>query len=111
LIIPASEHGLRKKRALPDGPRFCDMGRRRIDILIPKVPFTTRDLKAQNPCVSAFVIHRNLQWWIAKGKVRRIGTEPHPGAGKACYLYRAYNQTPARNLTEQPVKAGAQEGG
>ncbi len=63
------------------------MGRPRIDILIPPGAFTTRDLKAQNPCVSAFVIQRNLEGWVAAHRVRRIGTEPSAPGGKAFYVY------------------------
>jgi len=63
------------------------MGRRRIDILIPIHPFTTRQLKAQNPNVSAFVIQRNLSDWITRGKVRRRGSESTAGKRKAFYVY------------------------
>jgi hypothetical protein len=64
------------------------MGRPRIDILIPANPFTTSDLKKQNPCVSAFVIQRNLQLWIAHGEVRRVGSRPNVGRTKAFYIYK-----------------------
>jgi len=64
------------------------MGRRRFDILIPFILFTTRDLKAHNPSVSPFVIQRNLEGWIAQGKVGRIGTETLRGPGKACYMFQ-----------------------
>lgn len=63
------------------------MGRPRIDLLIPENPFTTSDLKEQNPCVSAFVIQRNLQQWIARGEVRRVGSKPNVGRAKAFYIY------------------------
>jgi hypothetical protein len=63
------------------------MSRKRIDILIPRIPFTTKDLKQQNPRVSAFVIQRNLEEWISKGIARRTGSTPGNGRVKAFYIY------------------------
>ncbi len=70
------------------------MGRPKIDIILPSTPFTTGDLKAQNPHVSAFVIQRNLEDWIAWKRVHRIGSQPNATGGKAFYVYAALPPTP-----------------
>jgi len=62
------------------------------------MPFTTRDLKAQNPSVSASAIQRNLREWIEEGRVRRIGTEPFQGTGKSCYIFQVVSLKKAMDL-------------
>lgn len=81
------------------------MGRKRIDILIPQSPFTTRDLKQQNPCVSAFVIQRNLEEWVARGRVRRIGSVPSTGRSKAYYQYEAVQADSIPGTPLRPIAA------
>jgi hypothetical protein len=74
------------------------MGRRRIDILIPRAAFTTRDLRNQNPDVSAFVIQRNLAEWVAGGKIRRVRPKAGTGRKKAFYVYEPVPAAKSKRL-------------
>jgi hypothetical protein len=63
------------------------MARTRIFLPIPTAHFTVKELKAQYPQYSASVIQKNLEEWLAAGRVRRVGTEMPPGNRKPLYVY------------------------
>jgi hypothetical protein len=63
------------------------MARTRIILPIPTAAFTVKDLKAQHLQFSATVIQKNLEEWLATGRVRRVGTQMPPGNRKPLYVY------------------------
>jgi hypothetical protein len=93
------------------------MGRKRIEILLPNGPFTTRTLEEQYPHVSDTVIHKRIQEWLKLGKVKCVGKRQQENVQqKAWYLYEPVRISNAkiapaaratgRNRTPRVLKGG-----
>ena len=63
------------------------MGRNRIEIELPRRPFTTGDLAEQYPEVSSNVFHVRLRELVRSGEVRIVGKRRRETKGKAWFLY------------------------
>ena len=63
------------------------MGRKRIEIDLPRSPFTTRDLEDKYPALSFNFFHVRLRELIQRGEVKIVGKRPPVAKGKAWSLY------------------------
>jgi hypothetical protein len=64
------------------------MGRKRIEIVLPRCPFTTRDLEDKYPELSFNFFHVRLREMMHLGEVKIIGKRRPLGKGKAWSLYQ-----------------------
>src|SRR5579871_1738487 len=78
------------------------MARPRIDIELPREPFTTQTLEQRYPHLSITLIHKRLKEWIDLGQVKRVGKRPQESAQrKAWYLYEPVGISDRRNVRSQ----------
>jgi hypothetical protein len=82
------------------------MARPRIDIQLPREPFTTQTLQERYPHLSVTVIHQRIKEWLIRGQVKQIGKRTQATAQrKAWFLYEPTGATgPAKGQAQRTIK-------